>query len=82
MVFPHWVALIVSTSLWFANFAIGFKASGAGDPLLSEDAVVRVNPDMEPTEPELGPFSDRELGWARTYRVKPLTKKQQALAKF
>ena len=64
------------------NFAIEFKASGAGGLLLSEDAVVRVNPDMEPTEPELWSFSDRELGWARTYKAKPLTKKQQALAKF
>jgi hypothetical protein len=80
--FPQWVTLLVSTSLWFANFAIGFKASGAGGPLLSEDAVIRVNPDMEPTEPELLPFSERELGWARTYKAKPLTKKQQALVKF
>jgi hypothetical protein len=85
--FPQWTTLIVSTSLSFADFAVGFKASGAEDYLLSEseDVVVRVNPDMEPTDPELWPFSDQELGWARTYKAykaKPLTKKQQAQAKF
>jgi hypothetical protein len=77
--FPQWVTLIVSTSLSFANFATGFKARGAGASLLSEDAVIRVNPDMEPTEPVLPPFSDRELGWARAY---PLTIKKHAMAGF
>jgi hypothetical protein len=80
--FPNRVRLIISTSLCLANFAVGFKASGAEDHLLSEDVVVWVNPDMEPTEPELWPFSDQELGWARTYKAKSLTKKQPTQAKF
>lgn len=77
--FPEWSTLIVSTSLWFANFAIEFKAPGAKGFLLSEKAVIRVNPDMEPIKPGLALFSDRELGWARTY---PLTKKKHAMAGF
>jgi hypothetical protein len=68
-VVAEWVTDIISISLWFADFGTRFKASGARDWLLSEDAVVRVNPDMEPKKPPLWPFSDRELGWARTYRA-------------
>jgi hypothetical protein len=61
---PERLPLIVRTSHWFADFAVGFMASGARVPLLSENAVVRVNPGTEPIKPELPPFSVQQLAWA------------------
>jgi hypothetical protein len=59
----------ISCSLWFADFAVKFEARGAKESLLSEDKVIRVNPELDPVEPNLPPFDGKRLIYAHAYKV-------------
>jgi hypothetical protein len=60
----QWLKSIVSVSLWFADFAVKFKAEQAKKYLLTVDQVVRLNPELSPSEPCLPPFTNQQLVWA------------------
>jgi len=62
--FNQWLKQVVSVSLWFADFAVGFKHEQAKTMLLTEDQVIRVNPELGPTKPDIPPFTDQQLVWA------------------
>ena len=60
---------MISASLWLADFAVQFKPTGAREPLLSEDEVIRLNCKLDAVKPEIPPLTDEELTWARAYRA-------------
>jgi hypothetical protein len=63
--FNQWLKQVVSVSLWFTDFAVGFKADKAKPMLLTEDQVIRVNPELGPTKPTIPPFTGQQLIWAQ-----------------
>ena len=62
---------IISASLWLANFAVRFKPKGGNKPLLPEERVIRINPNLEAMEPQIPPLTDEQVAWARAYQVRP-----------
>jgi hypothetical protein len=66
--FNQWLEPVVRRSLWFANFAVEFKAKGARKKLLTEDQVIRINPELSPIESIPPRFDATQLEWARRLR--------------
>jgi hypothetical protein len=61
----QWLEPIIRRSLWFANFTVGFKARKSDTKLLTEDRVIRINPELGPIESLPPPFGAEQLEWAR-----------------
>jgi hypothetical protein len=64
----QWLEPVIRRSLWFANFAVDFKAKGSDKKLLTEDRVIRINPELGPMESVPPRFDAKQLEWARRRR--------------